>query len=149
MFFLLVRLVLLRFECFHWISLCYIELFFNYLSTLTNNLTSGKLFGSSLLICCFPAMITTITCRPLKVPRNQSNCIHIKGNIYVIIFNEIWIPNERFILINFACDSCADTFFWRIDSFYESILGKIQHILEHKGCQNCIKKAKKGFFTSS
>ena len=96
MFFLLVRLVLLRFECFHWISLCYIELFFNYLSTLTNNLTSGKLFGSSLLICCFPAMITTITCRPLKVPRNQSNCIHIKGNIYVIIFNEIWIPNEQF-----------------------------------------------------
>ena len=102
MLFLFVRLVLLRFECFHWISLCYIELFFNYLSTLTNNLTSGKLFGSSLLICCFPAMITTITCRPLKVPRNQSNCIHIKGNIYVIIFNEIWIPNERFILINFV-----------------------------------------------
>ena len=31
--------------------------------------------------------------------------------------------------------------FWRIDSFYESILGKIRHILECKGCQICIMKA--------
>ena len=115
MFFLFFRLVLLRFECFHRISLCYIELFFNYLSTLTNNLTSGKLFGSSLLICCFPAMITTITCRPLKVPRNQSNCIYIKGNIYVIIFNGIWIfrINDILIMRNFVAHSTIFSFYNR------------------------------------
>ena len=42
---------------------------------------------------------------------------------------------ESIHFAKFAYDTCADTFFWRIDSFYESILGEIQHIPEHKGCQ--------------
>ena len=54
---------------------------------------------------------------------------------------------ESIHFAKFAHDTCADTFFWRIDSFYESILGKIRHIPECKGCQICIMKAEKGFFS--
>ena len=52
---------------------------------------------------------------------------------------------ESIHFAKFAHDTCADTFFWRIDSFYESILGKIRHISECKGCQICIMKDEKGF----
>ena len=54
---------------------------------------------------------------------------------------------ESIHFAKFVHDTCADTFFWRIDSFYELILGKIRHIPERKGCQICIMKAEKGFLS--
>ena len=48
---------------------------------------------------------------------------------------------ESIHFAKFAHDICANTFFLRIDSFYESILRKIRHIPEHKGCQICIMDA--------
>ena len=56
---------------------------------------------------------------------------------------------ESIHFAKFGHDTRADTLFWRIDSFYESILGKIQHIYEHKGCQICIMEVEKGFYSSS
>ena len=56
---------------------------------------------------------------------------------------------ESIHFAKFGYDTCADTLFWRIDSFYESILGKIQHIYEQYGCQICILLVKKGFHSSA
>ena len=56
---------------------------------------------------------------------------------------------ESIHFAKFGYDTRADTLFWRIDSFYESILGKIQHIYGHNGCQICIMEVEKGFYSSS
>ena len=45
---------------------------------------------------------------------------------------------ESIHFAKFGYDTYADTLFWRINSFYESIFGKIQHKYEDNGCEICI-----------
>ena len=76
-----------------------------------------------------------------------------KWNRVTVMISAETIPTlknrESIHFAKFGHDTRADTLFWRIDSFYESILGKIQHIYEHKGCQICIMEVEKGFYSSS
>ena len=62
-----------------------------------------------------------------------------------LVLRRFWLSRtvNRFIFAKFGYDTRADTLFWRVDSFYESIHGKIQHIYEHKGCQICVMEVEK------
>ena len=77
-------------------------------------------------------------------PQLRSNCWSTETSAETILTLK---NRESIHFAKFVHDTCADTFFWRIDSFHESILGKIRHISKCKGCQICIMKAEKDFFS--